>query len=46
MAKALNAMHRLEMLHQDVRPENVMLLEPADALKVKLIDYGSTAVRG
>src|SRR5690606_17052856 len=46
VAKALNAMHRLEMLHQDVRPENVMLLEPIDALKVKLIDYGSTAVRG
>lgn len=46
VAKALNAMHRLEMLHQDVRPENVMLLEPADTLKVKLIDYGSTAVRG
>ncbi len=39
-------MHRLEMLHQDVRPENVMLLEPADTLKVKLIDYRSTAVRG
>ena len=46
VSKALNAMHRLEMLHQDVRPENVMLLEPADAMKVKLIDYGSTAVRG
>ena len=46
VAKALNAMHRLEMLHQDVRPENIMLLEPVDTLKVKLIDYGSTAVRG
>jgi protein phosphatase len=49
VAKALNAMHRLEMLHQDVRPENVMLLtspEPVNVLKVKLIDYGSTAVRG
>lgn len=46
VAKALNAMHRLEMLHQDVRPENVMLLESADTLKVKLIDYGSAAVRG
>ncbi len=28
VSKALNVMHRLEMLHQDVRPENVMLLEP------------------
>lgn len=45
-ALALNAMHRLEMLHQDVRPENVMVLNVDNTLKVKLIDYGSTAVRG
>ncbi|ANF83433.1 protein kinase (plasmid) [Acinetobacter sp. NCu2D-2] len=46
VANALNAMHRLEMLHQDVRPENVMIVENGKDLQVKLIDYGSTAVRG
>lgn len=45
-ALALNAMHRLEMLHQDVRPENIMVLDTGNDIKIKLIDYGSTAVRG
>jgi protein phosphatase len=43
---ALNAMHRLEMLHQDIRPKNIMVLNAESAMKIKLIDYGSTAVRG
>ena len=46
MSLALNAMHRLEMLHQDIRPENIMLIETQQGLQVKLIDYGATAVRG
>lgn len=45
-ALALNAMHRLEMLHQDIRPKNIMVLNTENAMKIKLIDYGSTAVRG
>ena len=45
-ALALNAMHRLEMLHQDIRPKNIMVLNAENAMKIKLIDYGSTAVRG
>lgn len=45
-ALALNAMHRLEMLHQDIRPENIMVINAENAMKIKLIDYGSTAVRG
>ncbi len=45
-ALALNAMHRLEMLHQDIRPKNIMVLNAESAMKIKLIDYGSTAVRG
>ena len=45
-ALALNAMHRLEMLHQDIRPKNIMVLNTESAMKIKLIDYGSTAVRG
>lgn len=43
LAKGLRAFHRLEMLHQDIRPENVMI----DATgTVKLIDFGSASVAG
>ena len=42
LAKGLNAFHRLEMLHQDIRPENVMINANG---KLKLIDFGSVAVK-
>ena len=43
IANGLLAFHRLEMLHQDLRPQNVMI----DATgTVKLIDFGSTRVAG
>jgi serine/threonine protein phosphatase PrpC len=43
IASGLLAFHRLEMLHQDLRPQNVMI----DATgTVKLIDFGSTLVAG
>jgi serine/threonine protein phosphatase PrpC/predicted Ser/Thr protein kinase len=43
IARGLQAFHRMEMLHQDVRPENVMI----DASgTVKIIDFGSTHVAG
>jgi len=43
IAKGLRAFHRLEMLHQDLRPENTMI----DATgTVKIIDFGSTRVAG
>lgn len=43
IAKGLRAFHRLEMLHQDVRPENVMIDSTGT---VKIIDFGSTCVAG
>jgi len=43
IAKGLRAFHRLEMLHQDLRPENIMIDK---AGTVKLIDFGSTRVAG
>jgi serine/threonine protein phosphatase PrpC len=43
IGKGLMAFHRLEMLHQDVRPDNVMIDRSAT---VKLIDFGSTRVAG
>ncbi len=43
IARGLQALHRLEVLHQDLRPENVMI----DAHgTVKIIDFGSARVAG
>jgi serine/threonine protein phosphatase PrpC/predicted Ser/Thr protein kinase len=43
VAKGLRAFHRLEMLHQDLRPENIMIDKTGTA---KIIDFGSTQVAG
>jgi serine/threonine protein phosphatase PrpC len=43
LAKGLQAFHRMEMLHQDLRPENIMI----DAAgTVRIIDFGSVWVAG
>lgn len=43
IASGLRAMHRLEMLHQDLRPENILI---DNSGMVKIIDFGSTRVAG
>lgn len=43
MIRGLRAFHRKDMLHQDFRPENVMI--DADGT-VKIIDLGSTRIAG
>ncbi len=43
IAKGLRAFHRLEMLHQDLRPDNIMIDNTGT---VKIIDFGSTKVAG
>ncbi len=43
IAKGLFAFHRMEMLHQDLRPENIMIDNTGT---VKIIDFGSTRVAG
>ena len=43
IAKGLQAFHRLEMLHQDIRPENIMIDQSG---VVKIIDFGSTKIAG
>lgn len=43
VAKGLRAFHRQEMLHQDLRPENILIDR---AGTVKLIDFGSVRVSG
>ncbi len=44
IARGLQAFHRLEMLHQDLRPHNIMI--EARTGCVKIIDFGSTHVAG
>lgn len=43
VARGLQAFHRMEMLHQDIRPDNIMIDKTGT---VKIIDFGSTRVRG
>ncbi|CAO1660434.1 Bifunctional protein-serine/threonine kinase/phosphatase [Halomonas sp. NYA30] len=43
IAKGLRAFHRLEMLHQDLRPDNVMVDRHGT---VTLIDFGAAKVAG
>jgi serine/threonine protein kinase len=43
IAKGLRAFHRKEMLHQDLRPDNVMLDRTGT---VKIIDFGATRIAG
>ena len=43
IARGLRAFHRLEMLHQDLRPENVMIDKTGTA---KIIDFGAVRVAG
>jgi len=43
IAKGLQAFHRLEMIHQDLRPDNVMIDRTGT---VKIIDFGATRVAG
>lgn len=43
IAKGLTAFHKLEMIHQDLRPHNIMI----DSNNcVKIIDFGATRVEG
>jgi len=43
IARGLRAMHRQEMIHQDLKPENIMIDQHG---VVKIIDFGSTKIAG
>ena len=43
IARGLQAFHRMEMLHQDLRPQNIMIDKTGT---VKIIDFGSVSVAG
>jgi len=43
VARGLQAFHRLEMIHQDLKPDNIMIDGTGT---VKIIDFGATRVAG
>ena len=43
IAKGLQAFHRLEMVHQDLKPDNIMIDSTGT---VKILDFGATRVAG
>lgn len=43
IGNGLQAMHRKEMIHQDIRPDNILLDKSGT---VKIIDFGSTRIAG
>lgn len=43
VARGLYALHRMEILHQDIRPDNIMIDSNGT---VKIIDFGSARVAG
>ena len=43
IARGLQAFHRMEMLHQDLRPANIMIDRTGT---VKIVDFGSVSVAG
>lgn len=43
IAKGLRAFHRLEMLHQDLKPDNI-IIDPEN--NIKIIDFGSVKIAG
>lgn len=43
IAKGLRAFHRMEMLHQDLKPENIMFDKNG---VIKIIDFGSVKIAG
>jgi serine/threonine protein kinase/serine/threonine protein phosphatase PrpC len=43
IARGLRAMHHLEMLHQDLKPDNILI---DDSNTLKIIDFGSTKIAG
>jgi serine/threonine protein kinase len=43
IARGLQAFHRMEMLHQDLRPQNILIDKKGT---VKIIDFGSAHVAG
>jgi serine/threonine protein kinase len=46
MATGLDAAHRADIVHRDLKPQNVVLAETEAGLRVKLLDFGISKIRG
>lgn len=45
VAAALEAAHSLGMVHRDIKPDNIVLVQSPDGEKAKVLDFGIAAVR-
>ena len=46
LAKAIEELHEIGLIHNDIKPENIMLLFEDNKPKIKLIDYGLSCYSG
>lgn len=46
LVRALFALNQLDMIHTDIKPENILLESDSSDSEIKLIDFGSSYIQG